>query len=48
MRDPSVAARLTEQGAEIVANSPAEFRAFIRGETERLSVVIRAANVRLD
>jgi tripartite-type tricarboxylate transporter receptor subunit TctC len=48
MRDPPVAAKLTEQGAEIVANSPAQFRAFIKEETERLSVVIRAANIELD
>jgi tripartite-type tricarboxylate transporter receptor subunit TctC len=48
LRDPAVVAKLTEQGAEIVANSPAEFRAFIKEETDRLSVVIRAANIELD
>ena len=41
-------ARVTEQGAEVVASSPAEFRAFIKDETERLAVVIRNANIQLD
>jgi tripartite-type tricarboxylate transporter receptor subunit TctC len=40
--------RLAEQGAEIVANTPDEFRAFARDETERLSRVIRAAKIQLD
>ena len=42
------ARRIVEQGAEVVANSPAEFRAFIKEETERLSRVIRDANIQLD
>jgi hypothetical protein len=32
----------------VVGDTPDEFRAFIRAETERLSGVIRAANIRLD
>ena len=48
LREPGVHARLAEQGAEVVANSPDEFRAFIGEETERLSRVIRGANIRLD
>jgi len=40
--------RIVEQGAEVVANSPAEFRAFIKEETERLGRVIRESNIRLD
>jgi hypothetical protein len=43
-----VRARLAEHGAEVIANSPAEFRAFIGSETERLSGVIRDANMALD
>jgi hypothetical protein len=31
-----------------VANSPAEFRAFIKDETDRLRGVIRGANIQLD
>jgi tripartite-type tricarboxylate transporter receptor subunit TctC len=48
LADPSVRGRLSEQGADVVANSPAEFRAFIKDETERLRHIIRAANIQLD
>jgi tripartite-type tricarboxylate transporter receptor subunit TctC len=48
LEEPGVRARLAEQGAEVIASSPAEFRAFIRSETERLSGVIRDANIALD
>ena len=48
MKDESVKTRIVEQGAEVVADTPAEFRAFIRDETERLARVIRAAGIRLD
>jgi tripartite-type tricarboxylate transporter receptor subunit TctC len=48
LADASVRARIAEQGAEVVASSPAEFRAFIKDETERLGRVIRDANVLLD
>ena len=37
-----------EQGADVVANSPEEFRAFIREETARLAGVIRNSNIQLD
>jgi tripartite-type tricarboxylate transporter receptor subunit TctC len=46
--DPGVRAKLVEQGAEVVANSPAEFRAFIKDETERLAAVVRSSNITLD
>jgi tripartite-type tricarboxylate transporter receptor subunit TctC len=48
LQEQTVRAKILEQGAEIVANSPNEFRAFIKEETERLSAVIRAANMSLD
>jgi tripartite-type tricarboxylate transporter receptor subunit TctC len=48
LADPSVRTRIVEQGAEVVASSPAEFRAFIKDETERLGRVIRGANIQLD
>ena len=48
LQEQSVRARLAEQGAEVIANSPAEFRAFIGSETERLAGVIRHANMALD
>jgi tripartite-type tricarboxylate transporter receptor subunit TctC len=46
--DPGVRTRLVEQGAEVAANSPADFRAFIKDETERLATVIRNSNITLD
>jgi tripartite-type tricarboxylate transporter receptor subunit TctC len=48
LADPGVRAKLVAQGAEVVANSPAEFRAFIQDETERLATVIRNSNITLD
>jgi tripartite-type tricarboxylate transporter receptor subunit TctC len=48
LADASVRARIAEQGAEVVASSPAEFRAFIKDETERLGRVIRDADIHLD
>ena len=48
LREPAVRGRIVEQGAEVVANSPAEFRAFLKDETERLAAVIRSAKMQLD
>jgi tripartite-type tricarboxylate transporter receptor subunit TctC len=48
LADPGVRAKLVEQGAEVVANSPADFRAFIKDETERLATVVRNSNITLD
>jgi tripartite-type tricarboxylate transporter receptor subunit TctC len=48
LADQGVRARIAEQGAEAVGSTPAEFRAFIKEETERLGRVIRAADIHLD
>lgn len=48
LRDEDTRAKIVEQGAEVVGNSPADFRAFIKEETDRLSVVIANANIVLD
>ena len=48
LREAAVRARLGEQGAEVVGDTPEEFRAFIRQETDRLARVIRAAKIQLD
>jgi tripartite-type tricarboxylate transporter receptor subunit TctC len=48
LREPSVRDRIVEQGAEVVGNSPAEFRAFLKAETDRLAVVVRNAKMQLD
>jgi tripartite-type tricarboxylate transporter receptor subunit TctC len=46
--DPVARKKLTDQGAEVVVDTPDEFRGFLKDETERLSLVIRRANIRLD
>jgi tripartite-type tricarboxylate transporter receptor subunit TctC len=48
LREPTVRARIVEQGAEVVGNSPAEFRAFLKDETDRLAAVVRNAKMQLD
>jgi len=48
LQDAEVRAKITEQGGEVLASSPEDFRAFLRQETERLSVVIRNANIQVD
>jgi tripartite-type tricarboxylate transporter receptor subunit TctC len=48
LADPGVRAKLVEQGADVVANSPMDFRMFIREETERLATVVRNSNITLD
>ena len=48
LREPTVRARIAEQGADVIANTPGEFRVFLKEETERLAVVIRNANLQLD
>jgi tripartite-type tricarboxylate transporter receptor subunit TctC len=48
LQEPAMGARIAEQGADVVASTAAEFRAFIQAETERLSAVIRRANIQLD
>jgi len=40
--------RIVEQGAEVVGNTPAEFRSFLKEETERLAAVVRNAKMQLD
>ena len=48
LQEPAVRARIAEQGAEVVANSPTEFRAFIKAEMDRLGGVIRMSKMQLD
>ena len=48
LADAGTRDKLIEQGAEIVADSPAEFRQFIKDESDRLSAVIRSANIHID
>ena len=48
VQEPTVRARLVEQGAEVIANSPAEFAQFLKEETDRLAIAVRAANIHMD
>ncbi len=48
LRSEQVRARIAEQGAEVVGGSPQDFARFLKEETERLSAVIRRANIHLN
>jgi len=48
VRTPEVQARFHDLGAESVMNSPAEFGAFLRAETERLGKLIRERKISSD
>ena len=48
LREDAVRERLADQGAELVGNTPEDFRGFLRAETDRLAQVIRAAKIQLD
>lgn len=48
LRSEPVRARIAEQGADVVGGSPQHFARFLKEETDRLSAVIRRANIHLD
>lgn len=48
LQDATVRTKIVEQGAEVVASTPSQFRAFIKEERERLAAVIRNAKISLD
>lgn len=48
MRDPAVTARMTEQGLEIVANTPAEMTAFQAREFARWKALIESRKITAD
>jgi tripartite-type tricarboxylate transporter receptor subunit TctC len=45
LRSPAVTPRLTEQGFDVVANTPVEFAAFQEREIERWRRVVKAGNI---
>jgi tripartite-type tricarboxylate transporter receptor subunit TctC len=47
-RAPEVVARFANEGAEIIASSPAEFRAYIKTELARWAKVVKASGMRAD
>jgi tripartite-type tricarboxylate transporter receptor subunit TctC len=48
MNDPSVKAKLAEQGLTVAGNTPQQFRDFIDGETKKWARVIKDAGVPID
>ena len=48
IRLPDVMERINSQGAEAIANTPAEFAAFITAESAKYAKIIKQANVRLE
>ena len=48
IRQPDAKEKISGVGAETVGNTPDEFAAFIRAETEKYSRIVKAASIRLD
>lgn len=48
LSEPAVQARMADQGAEIMANTPEQATAFIRAEITRWGEVVRANNIRAE
>jgi tripartite-type tricarboxylate transporter receptor subunit TctC len=48
LQDANVQARMADQGADIVASSPADTEAFVRSEVEKWGAVIRDNGIRAD
>ena len=48
LKDPGLRSKMSGQGADVVGNTPAQFRAHIEAETARLAKVIKNAKIQLD
>jgi tripartite-type tricarboxylate transporter receptor subunit TctC len=48
VKRPEVRAKLAEQGAEPVGDTPEEFRTFIKAELEKWATVVKASGARVD
>ena len=48
LNDPGVQKRFAEIGFDVVASTPAEFAAFLKGELARWDAVVKAAKIKLD
>ncbi len=48
LKDQTLRAKMSDQGADVVGNTPAQFRAHIERETARLAKVIKNAKIQLD
>lgn len=47
-QEAAIRDKLVDQGADIIVNSPDEFKEFIRDEADRLSAVVRKADIHID
>jgi tripartite-type tricarboxylate transporter receptor subunit TctC len=48
LRSPEISARLSEEGAELIAGSPEAFDVYLKSETAKWSKVIKAAGIQQD
>ncbi len=48
LRSPEVNAKMVSQGAEVVANTPEQFGAFLREETDKWARVVKEANLKIE
>jgi tripartite-type tricarboxylate transporter receptor subunit TctC len=48
LKDNALRTKMAEQGADVIGNSPEEFRTFLATETARLAKVIKNAKIQLD
>ena len=48
LKQPDVREKIAFVGADPVGNSPEEFAAFIRSETEKYARIVKAANIKID
>ena len=48
MQKPDMRERMATMGADVIASTPQEFRAFLRTELEKTGQIIRQAKIRLD
>ena len=47
LKEPQTVSKLQQQGYEVVAGNPSEFKTFIRGETEKWTAVIKQVGARV-
>jgi len=47
-QNPQAREHATQQGVELVANSPAEFAVYIKAQTARFAQVVKATGMRAD
>jgi tripartite-type tricarboxylate transporter receptor subunit TctC len=48
IRQPDAKDKIAFVGADTVGNTPEEFAAFIRSETEKYARIVKAGNIKLD